>query len=281
MEEKFTNQKICIGDDFPVGKFHLHSTYRTVINFVNDQNRVGYITTNTELLAANALYVPGINLNTMDSLTVSDPIIQIGNLNADRSKMNIYESGLSFENVDFTQFEKDLVDLPVRFADLFPEKCLCFLIVPGRENFFTSSFDLHFMENAKRSADIISAGEIERGVKMIRGTGYGLTPSGDDFIAGLLLGIQANATRFRSDFSDLQTRIYKIAAGENLVTNSFLRNACNGKYFSPLKKILILLSDGNYSQVGIALKSLLSIGSTSGADLLTGYMFSIKHKTGI
>ena len=79
----------------------------------------------------------------------------------------------------------------------------------------------------------------------MRGTGYGLTPSGDDFIAGFLLGTFFNEYRYRKDFSGLREKIFQAATGNNVLTNSFLLNAKSGNYFFPLKKNLTFTFWGN------------------------------------
>lgn len=75
--------------------------------------------------------------------------------------------------------------------------------------------------------------------------------------------------------------IYQAAVGKNELVNTSLYFAKEGKYFSRLKKSVILLSGENDGNIDQALKLFFSMGATSGADLLTGYLFSINHSIGI
>ena len=281
MEIQNKNRKLCIGDDLPSGTFIPHSRFETVVNFVNDQNLIVYITSNRDLLASNAIFLPGVLLDETTILTISNDTIKINDLYFKRYLMDIYDSTFHFEDVDFTVFESSLVQILSNYSDLFPEKSLIFLLNPENEKFFTSGFDQHFMCNAKKSCELILAGEIVKGIENIRGTGYGLTPSGDDFIAGFFLGLHFNECKFKIDLSELREKIYHAAAGKNLLTNSFLKNAVNKKYFRPLKNVLLLLCEMTNFSFPDALNALLLMGATSGADLLTGYIYSIKHKAGI
>jgi len=137
------------------------------------------------------------------------------------------------------------------------------------------------MINALRSKELILCGELIKGVKTIKGTGYGLTPSGDDFIAGLLLGMHYNEFKYRKNLYKIKNDIYQAVAGQNLLTSSFLFQAKEANYFRILKNFLFLLFDAEISTTKDKLIQLFSLGATSGADLLTGYIFSIKYKIAI
>ena len=270
-----------MGNDLPSGTFVPHSKFETVVNFINNFNEIVFITSNENLLAANGIFLPQTNFVNAASLTISPDTINLDNVRFDRDTMNIYEPDLHYRDIDFTVFESNLLHIPALYLHLFPEKSLIFLLNSENEKFFTSGFDRQFMINAKNSTELILSGEIVKGIETIRGTGYGLTPSGDDFIAGFLLGIHYNECKYKMDFSALRDSIYDIAAGRNQLINSFLLQAKKRKYSAPLKKILLLLCGASHSSIGDALKGLLSTGATSGADLFSGYIFPIKHKTGI
>jgi hypothetical protein len=281
MEKLQQNQRPCIGDDLPSGTFVPYSRFTSVINFINNENRIVYITSKDDHLAANAIFIPDLNLSTVDSLEISSQSIILDNVSYSRKKMEIYDSTISFEDVDLAEFESCLLDIPMYYSSLFPEKSLVFLFNEESEKYFASGFDRQFMLNAKKSCELILAGEIIKGIENIRGTGYGLTPSGDDFIAGFLLGMHFNEIKFQNDLTVLRDKIFTAAYTGNALTASFLRNAKNRKYFRPLKKVLLLLFGINHSSLPDVLKDLLSVGATSGADFFSGYLFPIKHKTGI
>ena len=75
---------------------------------------------------------------------------------------------------------------------------------------------------------------------MLKGTGIGLTPAGDDFIAGLLWGLHFNEYRTKKNLMLLKDAVYNAAKGSNPLTNSFLFNAKNEYYFYLLKNFLYL-----------------------------------------
>ncbi|MCX6267565.1 MAG: DUF2877 domain-containing protein [Bacteroidetes bacterium] len=281
MKTQTLKQQPIAGDDLPAGTFVPLSRYKNIVNFVNDQNQFVYITSNQDFLASNALFLPAINIAAVASLAISSETIVVDQICIDRNKMAIYDSTMNYDGVDFEDFELQLLHLSADESHLFPEKSLIFLLNPANEKLFSSGFDRQFMLNAKKSAGLILSGSIVKGIETIKGTGYGLTPSGDDFIAGFLLGLHYNECRYNIDLSGFREEIYHAALGKNLLISSFLLRAKNKKYFNPLKKILLLLAGASQSSLSEGLQQLLSIGATSGADFFSGYIFPIKHKTGL
>jgi len=281
MKIQLKNQIPFVGDDLPLGNFIPHSRFTRVINFINDQSRIVYLTSDLNLFAANAIYIPGTRLTDVKSLSIFPEKILIDEMCFDLNKIEIYDSTFQYDDVDHTAFQSRLFQIPGLFPELFPEKSLVFLYVPERENFFKSGFDRQFMLNALEAKDRILSGDVIGGILNIRGRGYGLTPSGDDFIAGFLLGLHFNEVMYDADLSALRDQVFVAASGSNPLINAFLLNAKNRNYFRPLKKILLLLCEEFHAPVRKSLEDLLSVGSTSGADFFSGYMLPIKYKTGI
>ena len=111
---------------------------------------------------------------------------------------------------------------------------------------------------------LFAAGRLAAGVKLIRGCGEGLTPSGDDFLCGWML-----ALRLRRSLSPLPT-ILESARGGNRVSNAFLEMAAQGRVNVAVKKLLQAPSSSR-------VKTACDFGHSSGADLLCGLLFGLGH----
>jgi hypothetical protein len=281
MENRQNTLAPITGDGLPSGRFMLHSGYARVSNFSDRQGRIIYITSDEAILAFNALYFPGINPADVYSVEIDKEKIFLNADSWDRKKIRIYDADFNYEPVDKAAFVGRMMNIAGMFPELFPEKSLCFLLMEDREKYFTGGFDRSFMMNAKMADRLILSGETERGIQMLRGTGYGLTPSGDDFNAGFILGLHFNEIFSGKDLTGLREKLYKLSIGNNLLTNSFMYNSKCRKYFKPMKNVLLLLCNEETPGLREALALLFSTGATSGADLLTGYIYSIKHRTGI
>ena len=268
-----------IGDDLPLGHFDLHSRFERVVNFVDSSNRIIFLSTLPEVISANGFFVKDIDLSSVHSIDIKEESIFFDKHEILKVQLTVYDSSFDYQNANAVSFEYNLFQCIAKNAHLFPEKSMAFLLFPEREKYFSSGFDFHFMKNAKTGVEKIIGKEMLDGIRMIKGTGTGLTPAGDDFIAGLLLGLHYLEIIHKTDLSELRSKIYEETHSGNLLVNSFLKNAWHGKHFFALKKLLYLLVQ-NYA-CDQALSRVLSYGATSGGDLLSGYVFAIKHRVGL
>jgi hypothetical protein len=115
-----------------------------------------------------------------------------------------------------------------------------------------------------------------RHVDSLIGWGEGLTPAGDDFLVGLIAGLDAfvhldeRRHRFRGVLAAALTcrthRTTPIAA-------HYLRLAAGGHYTEPLLRLRnALLCEDDGAVVDAALQSALAVGATSGADTVSGLL---------
>ncbi len=108
-----------------------------------------------------------------------------------------------------------------------------------------------------------AAGDWEGMAGALKGCGQGLTPSGDDFLAGAMLGLRL---RGRGG----QRRILRAALGGNLVSNAFLRVAARGRVNEAVQAWLAApAASGRLARAA-------SFGHTSGSDLLCGVLWALR-----
>jgi len=119
---------------------------------------------------------------------------------------------------------------------------------------------------------LIDADDLVRLARTIGGLGPGLTPSGDDVLAGVLL-IDALAGRPSS------RRCEAIAAARTTrVASSFLAWAARGQSIEPVHLLLAALAAGDDMQVAARQRTIRSYGSSSGADLLLGLRLGLDRE---
>jgi hypothetical protein len=115
-----------------------------------------------------------------------------------------------------------------------------------------------------------------RQVDRLIGWGEGLTPAGDDFLIGLLAGLDAlmhddqRRRRFRSGLA-------AVIAGRTQRTTPiaahYLRLAAGGHFIEPLIAVRnALLAEDCSAVVDAALQRALAVGATSGADTVSGLL---------
>jgi hypothetical protein len=122
---------------------------------------------------------------------------------------------------------------------------------------------------AELSAVVGDPGAEERAALALLGRGPGLTPSGDDVLAGLLIGARA----FGVDLDGLAAAIAMHApARTTALSSQLLRSARDGHAIRALVNVVSVLADA--ARVDAATLALLRVGHTSGAALATGLVIA-------
>lgn len=108
-------------------------------------------------------------------------------------------------------------------------------------------------------------------VAALAGWGPGLTPSGDDFLAGLMLALwaqQGEAAR------PLCARIATAAAPRTTrLSGAFLRAAAAGLVDARWQRLLEALASGTLEAVDAATQAVLAFGASSGLEMLVGFLW--------
>ncbi|MFQ6171894.1 DUF2877 domain-containing protein [Oryzobacter sp. R7] len=118
------------------------------------------------------------------------------------------------------------------------------------------------------------AGGLAGAVAALVGRGRGLTPSGDDALAGALL--VAHALRARRPFADaVRARLGSTTA----VSGALLAAAADGFAARPVVALVDAAVVGHVEATARALPEVVAIGHTSGRDLLTGALAALRAHT--
>ncbi|ELV8621561.1 DUF2877 domain-containing protein [Vibrio vulnificus] len=117
------------------------------------------------------------------------------------------------------------------------------------------------------------------------GRGQGLTPSGDDFICGLLALL--NYVTQCSDSSQcsyhaVQARIADACSLQwhktTDVSRHYLQQACEGDFSQPVSWLVYSIFNSTcFSEVEEIINNVLEIGSSSGIDIVSGILFSAHY----
>lgn len=101
------------------------------------------------------------------------------------------------------------------------------------------------------------------------GLGGGLTPAGDDFLAGIML----RAWLAHPEPQPLCEAIYEAAAlRTNRLSAAFLRAAAKGECSAAWHHLFDALPGGTRRELFEAVRGIVAYGQTSGADMLAGFL---------
>ena len=113
-------------------------------------------------------------------------------------------------------------------------------------------------------SDDVRAGDLSAVCQRLEGRGAGLTPTGDDVLAGILL-VSAAEPRQRPALAELAQ-----SARTTRLSRAFLRWAAAGHSIQPAHSLLDAAAAGDHAGMRRAARSLASLGATSGRALVAG-----------
>ncbi len=118
-----------------------------------------------------------------------------------------------------------------------------------------------------------------RALASLLGLGTGLTPSGDDLVAGILASLvwQSNLGAIPAPFAKhLVESVREAAPGKtNHISARLLHHAGDGLLYAPAMELGAALLLGATDSIIAPARRLLSIGHSSGADLATGLLTGV------
>jgi hypothetical protein len=119
--------------------------------------------------------------------------------------------------------------------------------------------------------------EVTRRGRELVGLGPGLTPSGDDFLGGLLFAAHSLKTAYPQDFNWGEEPVMDLidwaSRQTHPISHAILRDHASGQGPEPLHDVVASLLNGQ--DLGLTLegaKRLIGIGATSGWDILAGML---------
>ncbi|MBN2694378.1 DUF2877 domain-containing protein [bacterium] len=281
-----------IGDRLPLGIFSLHSKFNKYCNFVNEYGEL--ITLTTEKSGPNTITVSERVLKSSTFIKVTSEILEINFDKYKKRSIPIYCSKIESQNnlkktdliednwsSTILELKKIYNYLKIRVGD----KTLLSAIELGK-----NSVDKILIQERKYRFSELMFKEIESGVELfldknfeqaiskIKGHGFGLTPSGDDWLAGALTGISFYEEYFNKNLKNIKESIFNLSIGKNLISNSFIYYAKESSFFYDVKQFLTSILKSNFDslyQLGI---NVLEHGATSGGDFLSGFFSVILKK---
>jgi hypothetical protein len=144
-----------------------------------------------------------------------------------------------------------------------------------------ASAALGLAEALQRPASPASLGKEPDGLgealSSLLGLGSGLTPSGDDFLCGILASLRSAspAGEANEGLAALRAALSPRLGLTTDISASFLRCAILGFFPAPLLSLAQALADADLASASEALISLSLIGHSSGLDLACGFLFGL------
>ena len=260
------------GDRIPRGSFALHSAFDNALNFRGSKGfMVSLVSRKTGNGPLNVVlkHLP----RGARRLKVTKLALYIDENRLEVAPEKNYDSSVPRLPLDPAPLKENLYTLRDFLGHNAPAKSMCFLFSFSAENSFKTVFERTMLESMKKGAALIEAGDYARGARSLRGLGFGLTPSGDDFLCGFLTGLNFVEANLPADLAVIKDTVYENAVTRNLISGSFTYCAYNGRVNEKTGKLLAALAGFDDKRLILAVKASLRNGHTSGADFCAGLIY--------
>ncbi|OFZ51365.1 MAG: hypothetical protein A2381_17780 [Bdellovibrionales bacterium RIFOXYB1_FULL_37_110] len=258
-----------VGDYLIPGQYKIHSEFIHVVNYMNisDDSMFSLVTPEVGGGPYNIVVENLDNYNQEMVLTKE----YLKQNDVKRSSSNFKEVKIQIPREKLEYFRERLLE----------NKNLSYLIDDQAKPNQPISFDDHLKYQLLEGKRVIFEEDLLEGIEMLRGLGRGLTPSGDDFLMGMMIGIHLKmlCTRQIDSYRD---RILKLilenSLGENELSNWFLKSAFKGLVSCRMKNFIKVLSSGSLNDLKEAFEEQSQVGYSSGLDQLVGLYEVIKRE---
>ncbi len=278
---------VCVGDHIEDGEYVLHSHFSKALNFVKchpesiHSRTFPLMSCVTQEVGAGPTNIVFRSLNGLHAHSCA--IVQnrciVGKHTYDFDASVRYSSSLRISDANPDKFAARTDLFRAALVQQASPHSLTFLLQPESEAgpYTHSAFELALHARCRDSVKNLLDGNTESGVRLMKGVGLGLTPAGDDFLSGLLLGLWCMQQIDSRNYVNLRQLLYEAALGKNLISNTFLYCAREGWLFERWKDVVkFLLGETRRSEHWIV-REILTQGETSGADTAVGLLFALKN----
>ncbi len=297
---------LSFGDLVQSGSYDVHSRFRRVVNMVGGRRFVSLVTPGVDAGPLN-IVVRGLDPGSVRHIQVEADVSGVyeeadagrehegADVSGERGSCRAvildgrrieadagrtYDSTLPPATCDLPRFRDNLRLFGTILVELAPPESLAYLIDPGKLSGFRQGFERGLADHVRHCVRDIFHGDTLRGVSRLKGCGVGLTPSGDDFLAGLLIATHLSDPARTHAIAELRARIFESARTSNVLSATFLYLAECGRVTSGMKELAVSLSTGTPHGVRRCAEHIVSVGATSGADTGVGLYLTLRSGFG-
>ena len=273
------------GDRVVNGRYRLHSRFDRVANYIGTGGMVSLVDPSIGAGPNHVTMDPNL-FRLSDSISICHPILTIGDLPIDLSGYSRYDSHLDPRSIDTSRLFANLDHLRSSLALHAPDPSIPTRVLTGLSprRFssglppLTSSLSAAYRRIAS-GIRLLIEGRFVEGLSLIAGSGPGLTPAGDDFIAGWLTGLNILSSCSGQDVSDTIHTIRSTVMSGNPIVQTQLGFAAEGCMYEPMKTLLSAIGTVVEGKViENAVRRICGHGASSGADFLAGFLFTFDQE---
>lgn len=265
---------ISMGDHIDKGFYKVHTSFEKVVNLFNEDSFITIATSDKPFGPFNII-VDNFNSDIIDYVDVTNSNINIKGFSLNIDNEKLWSSVYLFQEINFTVLLLKINTIINTLKNLLNVNSLLFV----QNNFQTNlkGFEKELYISLKKGINTLFEEGSEKGIPIIKGKGKGLTPAGDDFITGYLYALFVWEQIKNINTSELRKKVFEISRSSNIIVDYQLKAAENGWFNSTFFPILDFLFKNEKTEIQEAVNPLLACGSTSGEDILSGFLLTMKN----
>jgi hypothetical protein len=267
---------LSIGDLVEQGRYHFLNGFRRVVNLTDGERVVSLARPGVDRGPFNVI-VQGLDPNLVDRVRVERAAIELDSEFVEFGTDVAYDSRLPSTLRGGDDFRRNLAVFGALLLALAPKKSLAYLLDRARMRAMESAFERTLARHTLNCVQDTILWNRRRGISRLSGCGIGLTPSGDDFIVGFLLGLCALESMGYRDWAGEREKVLEWSGLRDVLSTAFLSAAARGRTFESMKGLVAALDLGDDGHVRAATERLLRVGATSGADTGVGFFITVRE----
>lgn len=268
---------VSVGDLVPEGIYCVHSRFSRAVNLTDGASLITVAVPSVGAGPRN-IVIRGCILPNIERLRVSAEVVTLNGMSLPYDRARVYSSSIVIEHLDLPGFRRQLRVLEDLLVELAPPRSLAFLLANGSLADFRAGFEQTFARHVSQCVKDILRHDTMYGLERLAGCGFGLTPSGDDFVAGALTAMSVVELATGRDLRPVREHVLGKVRTSNVVSDTLLSLAAEGRVSESVKGLVGALGHGSCADVRTATEKILAHGSTSGADFAVGLCIFLRSR---
>jgi hypothetical protein len=263
------------GDCLRSGIYHVLARFKRSVYFAHGRHVVSLVDASVGK-GPNHIVVQDLDIGAVHSIEITDSAIYIDGTACMRGGISEYSSRLEVCGLNVRKLRKSMCGLERGFFENASKNSFPNLVGNNRRGVIGSRLDELLAQQLAAGRRALKQGALEAGVNLLIGAGYGLTPSGDDFVAGYCSGMHLGAAGC-SGLRSCMIEIIENACGKtNVFSRTILGYCCEARFYEKAKALLAALISGTTADVYDSASAVCTVGETSGTDFSFGLLCALK-----
>lgn len=283
---------LSLGSSVRHGHYPVYARFHSYIDILTETGIIGITDRQDDAGPSTIILSPNLPTgwtSSVQHVTLTQDLLTLDSLHIPIDQSHLYRDTLATPRctpVSNQELQRALLVFHDTLLSEAPEKSMAVVLDQSRQREFSGGFDRVMLNRFLDGAAACTQGEYHKAVSSLLGTGYGLTPSGDDFLCGVLYGMHFvhAITPGACPIIQLSSYIQESLDTCSVFSRTFLEQAIVGRWPLALRDAADAFLSGQVHTehtLHFLVRRVLAHGSTSGSDLASGFIMTAGQYLGV